>query len=91
MPDWDTISFVMASQPRLKVFLKLTKSEKTPSDLSEELGIPLSHVSKALSELKEKNLVKCLTPERRKMKFYRATQNGQKLKKNLKELLENEE
>ncbi|KXB09313.1 hypothetical protein AKJ35_01035 [candidate division MSBL1 archaeon SCGC-AAA833F18] len=91
MTDWDTISFVMASQPRLRVFLELAKSENTPSKLAEELSIPLSHVSKALSELEEKNLVKCLTPNRRKMKFYQVTGKGQKLKKELRELLEDEE
>ncbi len=88
MPDWNKISFVMASQPRLKVFLELTKKENTPSNLAEKLEVPISHVSKALKELEEEGLVECLTPEKKKMKFYRATEKGQELKDQIKKVLE---
>lgn len=91
MTDWDKISFVVASQPRLKVFLELLESEKTPSNLAEELEIPISHVSKALKELKEEGIVECLTPDRKKMKFYRATERGRELKVQIKKVLESEE
>ncbi len=91
MTDWDKVSFVMGSQPRLKVFLKLINSKRTPSSLAEDIGIPISHVSKALSELKEKELVECLTPGKRKMKLYQATEEGLELKDEIKEVLEDNE
>lgn len=76
--DWAVVSFVMSSKPRFKVLIELFQGKSTPSKLADALGFPSSHVSKALSELSEKGLVRCLTPERRKTKFYEITEEGTK-------------
>jgi len=83
MTDWEKISYIAASQPRFRVFLELTKNESTPTQLTEQLDIPVSHISKALGELVEQGVVECLTPDRRKMKFYGVTGEGEKLKDDL--------
>jgi len=77
MNDWDLISFVKASDKRLRILSMLKSSVNTPSELSTKLSIPISHVSSTLSELVENKLVICLTPERRKTKLYKTTETGE--------------
>lgn len=76
--DWNVVSFVMSSKPRFKVLIVLFQGKTTPSKLVDALALPASHVSKALSELSKKGLARCLTPERRKTKFYEITEEGTK-------------
>ncbi len=74
--DWEVISFVLSSDLRFKVLLRLSAGETTPSELAGTLGSPISHVSKALRELTDRELVKCLTPTRRRTRFYGITDAG---------------
>jgi DNA-binding MarR family transcriptional regulator len=74
--DWDSVSFVMSGKLRFRVLVELKDSQKTPSDLKENIGSPISHISKTLKELESEGLAECLTPERRKMKFFRITNKG---------------
>jgi len=77
--DWNLISFVTSSKLRFKILIELNKSKKTPSELAHLTKSPISHVSSTMKELEEKNLIKCLTPERRKNKFYETTGFGKEL------------
>lgn len=70
------VSFVFSSELRLKTLLELSKSEFTPKQLSLSLDKPISHISKALRELRNKGLVECLTPKMRKARFYTITRLG---------------
>jgi predicted transcriptional regulator len=74
--DWDTVGFVFSSQLRLKILLVLRESKNTPKQLSASLKKPMSHVSKALKQLSERQLVECLTPKRRKGRLYDITKRG---------------
>lgn len=74
--DWDSVSFVMSGKLRFRILIELKNSHKTPSDLATLFKVPISHISKTIKELEEKDLVKCLTPERRKMKLYMITKKG---------------
>lgn len=74
--NWSAISFVTSSHLRFKILILLKKSPKTPSDLNLELETQISNVSKTLRELEDAELVKCLTPDRRKKKFYSTTEEG---------------
>ena len=76
MDDWNLISFIMSGKLRFKILVELKMSEKTPTDLSTVLKIPISHISKTLSELQEAQLIICLTPNRRKKKFFKITEQG---------------
>jgi len=86
MSNWDLISFLISSTLRFKIMIELNKEEKIPSKLSKILKVPISHVSKTLSDLEEKDLVKCLTPSRRKGKFYSITPLGEKILSEINEL-----
>jgi predicted transcriptional regulator len=79
MNDWDLISFVKSSDKRLRILSMLKNSVFTPSDISTNLSIPISHVSSTLSELMENKIVICLTPERRKTKLFKITDKGLKV------------
>lgn len=79
MPDWELVSFVMASEMRFKVLLSLKDKVRTPTDLKKEFNAPISRVSAVLKELVKKGLVKNLTPDRRKSKMYSITERGEKV------------
>ena len=74
--DWNLVSFVTGSKLRFKLLIELNKSKKTPSELAHAAKTPMSHISSTLRDLEKRKLVICLTPERRKNKFYSITNLG---------------
>ncbi|MBS3079099.1 helix-turn-helix transcriptional regulator [Candidatus Pacearchaeota archaeon] len=66
---WDLVSYVLASSYRKKVLSALS-TPKTPSAISKEISINKTHISRALAELEDKGLIKCLTPNSKKGKIY---------------------
>lgn len=79
MNNWDLISFVKSSNKRFQILSLLNDALSTPSDISKKLNIPISHVSSTLSELSERDLIVCLTPERRKTKLFATTKTGKSI------------
>jgi len=79
MVDWDLIGFIKASQYRLSILRSLEKRQKTPSELRSELNLYISHVSKTLKELVDRNLVECLTSKLKKGKIFTITEEGRAL------------
>jgi len=75
--DWDSYSFVISSEYRKKILKALESRPKTPTELKNETGYYLSHISTTLKELEEKSLVTCLTPRRRKGKLFQLDESGQ--------------
>jgi len=76
--NWEDISFINSSSYRKRILEKLDKP-KTPSFLSKELNINKTHVSRSLSELMDRKLISCLTPESRKSKIYVITEHGKQI------------
>jgi len=70
------LSFVLASSYRTEILKSLLKNIGTPSTISKDIGKAITHVSRNLKELTEKNLAECLTPEHRKGKLYKITEKG---------------
>ena len=77
--EWELISYVISSSMRLRVLIKLDKGVYTPKQLSEALNVQISRISTVLKELRERRLVKCLTPQQRKGKLYTITKDGRKI------------
>jgi len=77
--EWETVSFVMSGKLRFRILVELKESQKTPSDLKDIIKVPISHISKTLTELEKWELVECLTPERRKTKFFTTTDKGKNI------------
>lgn len=76
MIEWDKVSYVMASKVRFGILTSLNKKVMTPIELTKELNIPISSVSKTLGELVDKDLIECLTPKRRKSRIYSISKSG---------------
>lgn len=79
---WEDVSFVISSNYRKKVLSSL-ETPKTPTQLSKEVNINKTHISRALSELEERKMVQCLTPKSKKGKLYVITKAGKEALKEI--------
>jgi DNA-binding MarR family transcriptional regulator len=80
---YNLISFVSRGKIRKKVLFNLNKP-LTPTQLSEKIKTHRSTTSRTLLELKERGLVKCITPNENMGRFYKITQQGKKIIDNIK-------
>lgn len=83
MLKWEEVSFVMASEPRFQVLINLKEQIRTPTELTNKIGVPISRVSTVLKELEKKDLIQCLTPNRRKSKLFKITKKGEEIIKEI--------
>ena len=78
--DWDVIGYVISSDHRVVVLGRLAEGPATPTRIAEDVELSVSHVSRALGSLREKELVELLVPEdRRKGRVYGITSKGEKV------------
>lgn len=78
--DWEVIGYVISSTYRQRVLTTLEESPATPSTIAEETDIAMAHVSAALTDLQEHDLVELLVPEsRRKGRVYGLTDRGEEV------------
>jgi len=75
MVKWDLVSFISRGKRR-KQILPLLKKPTTPTEIADKINVSVTHVSRTLKHLKEKGLVKCLTPEERVWKLYQLIKEG---------------
>ncbi len=78
---WYLLGKVEASKYRKEILKSLLEKPKIPTALQKEINIKLSHISRALKELMDDNLIICLTPQLRKNKFYSITKLGKSILK----------
>ena len=83
--EWDLTSFVVRSHYRKKVLLELYKPQR-PSQIAQSSDFRLTHVTRALRELKQKKLVICLNPNDTFGRFYELTQKGKNVVQNVRNL-----
>lgn len=83
--SWKKVSYVVASKTRKSIVLKL-ETPRTPTFLSKDLTVNLANISRALSELEEKGIVVCLTPNQRVGKIYSLTKKGIKTSDTIKNM-----
>jgi len=86
MPNWELVSFVLASEMRFKILIRLNNKVHTPTELKKNFDVPISRVSAVLKDLLEKELIENLTPERRKSKMYAITELGKEVLNEIHEL-----
>ncbi|WP_324662079.1 winged helix-turn-helix domain-containing protein [Haloarcula sediminis] len=77
-PDpWDEISYVISSRYRIATLRRLSDGPATPSLIADETDLSIAHVSRALQELRDADLVTLLVSEnRRKGRVYGITDGG---------------
>jgi len=74
-------AFVFRGKNRLIILKILKEGEKTQAQLHHETGLYRSHVNRTLSELEQKDLIKCLNPNDNRYKLYILTTKGKELLK----------
>ena len=76
--DWKLYSFIVRSSQRVDILSSLQKP-MTPTQISKEVKLSTSHISRTLAQFSKKGLVKCLTPEERVGKLYEVTAKGKSI------------
>lgn len=76
---WDAAGYIASSRYRLAVCKLLSREgPDLPSRIAEELDLAQPHVSRALSELRERDIVELLVPEsQQKGRLYGLTSEGE--------------
>lgn len=77
--NWRLYSFVLRGKLRKSIMLSLKVRPKVSSEIASELKTSLPNISKAMSELKKKGLVECLTPELKVGRVYALTKIGKEI------------
>lgn len=78
--DWDEVGYVISSTYRIKVLQRLAESAAPTSKIAEDIDCANSHVSRALNDLRERDLVDLLVPEsRKKGRIYGITDRGREI------------
>jgi predicted transcriptional regulator len=73
--SWDEVSYVIASKTR-KAILSRLDTPRTPTFLAKDLDLNLANISRAITELENKDIVVCLTPKQKVGKIYSLTKKG---------------
>lgn len=78
--EWEDIGFVISSGYRIAVMRRLADGPATPSQMAEDSDRSISHISRALHSLRDRDLVDLLVPEQRKKgRIYDLTDRGQEV------------
>ncbi len=76
-PDWDDVSFVISSQYRTAVLKRLAVGPATPSQIATDADVGISHISRALQRLRDRETVELLvSDDRKKGRVYGLTEDG---------------
>ena len=81
--DAEIIEFVKRSQYRQRVLTSLDRNVLMQKEIAKRSNIKTNHVSKVLSDLKNKELVDKIIPEAHKRRIYRLTDKGEEVIKNM--------
>lgn len=73
------VAYVGISKVRSNVLKFLGEDLRYPSQIAKELDIRIQHVSTALKELKEKELVECINEDVKVGRLYRTTNKGKQV------------
>lgn len=77
---WDIVSHVISSQYRCAILRHLSESPGTPTGIANGAGYDLSHVSRALAELRDRDLIELLVDEDTKVgRLYGPTEMGERI------------
>jgi len=80
MFDDRDLAFIKSGKYRIKVMRYIRDNNMvTPNDISQSMDVILPQVSRTLSELENKEIILCTTPNRNKGRIYRLTEKGKKI------------
>lgn len=76
--SWEDVSYVVRSKTRKSILIEL-KTPKTPSLLASALKTSIPNASRALKQLRKRQMVICLTPDERTGRIYALTDKGKEV------------
>ena len=75
--DWDDISYVIRSRYRVAVLARLSEGPLTPTQIAKRSDFRLTHISRAIQQLRGRSLVELLVSEEQtKGRVYGITGRG---------------
>ena len=78
--EWDDVSYVISSRYRIATLRRLSDGPATPSRIADDTDMSAAHVSRALQELRDHELVDLLVSEdRKKGRVYGVTEQGEQV------------
>jgi DNA-binding MarR family transcriptional regulator len=78
--DWDEIGFVISSKYRIVALRRLAVGPATPSQIASDESVGIAHISRALQDLRDRELVDLLvSDERKKGRVYGLTERGREI------------
>lgn len=88
--DYNAVSYVKSSKYRTAVLTNLSHP-KIPSELTEDTEFEQAHISRALGELQDKDIVELLVDEdTKKGRLYRLTEKGENIQAKMQEWADDE-
>lgn len=82
---WKEVSWILRGRLKQQVLIHLNKP-KTATFLSKELKTHRSTISDILKQMKEKEILTCLDPDQPYNRFYKLTQRGKRILKEVSSL-----
>ena len=79
--DAEELSFILRSKKRKEILDVLSKNKLTPAQIMKRTGMYESHVSRALKELLNRDMIECENPNERRFRFYKITNFGKEVLK----------
>ena len=73
---WEIIGYIKISQTRYITLKTLNTHYLMPSEIAKSTGLKTTQISQALSQLKKKDLVKCVNESAYKGRIYQSTDLG---------------
>ncbi len=88
--DWKTLSEVKRSAYRRKALTHLfdTGEPRTATEIGKKIDVSMNHVSRALREMAERDLVEVINPEAAYDRRYRITDRGRRILAKIREIEE---
>lgn len=85
--DWDAVGYVIASKYRIAVVETLASNPETPTAIAEETDLGITHISRALRRLEERDVIELIVPEdQQKGRLYDLTEKGERVEQQLEEV-----
>jgi len=75
----ELLAFIKGSKHRINILLYLGDTIKITSQIAENTDLRVTHTSRTLKELKEKDLVTILNPEAKRSRLYQLTPKAKEL------------
>jgi len=88
--DWKTIGEIISHKLKTKILFLISSKIHTPSEISRNLNVSLSHVSNQIRYLREKMIIECKNPSAKKGRLYAITEYGKEVIKIISKLKESE-